>query len=30
MRFVKENPCLTVGIAFALGVVAGRCAAIEH
>ena len=28
-NFVKDHPCLSVGIAFALGVVAGRCAAIE-
>jgi len=29
-RFVKEHPCVSVGLAFALGILAGRCAAIEH
>ena len=28
-RFVKDYPCLSVGIAFALGIVAGRCVSIE-
>lgn len=29
-RFVQEYPCLSVGLAFGLGLIAGRCAAIEH
>jgi ElaB/YqjD/DUF883 family membrane-anchored ribosome-binding protein len=29
-RFVQEHPCLSVGLAFGLGLVAGHCAAIEH
>ena len=29
-RFVREHPCLSVGLAFGLGLIAGRCAAIEH
>lgn len=27
--FVQEHPCLSVGIAFGLGLLAGRCAAVE-
>ena len=27
--FVHEHPCLSVGIAFGLGLLAGRCLAIE-
>jgi len=28
-RFVREHPGLSVGLAFGLGLIAGRCAAIE-
>jgi ElaB/YqjD/DUF883 family membrane-anchored ribosome-binding protein len=29
-RLVQEYPCLSVGLAFGLGLLAGRCAAIDH
>jgi ElaB/YqjD/DUF883 family membrane-anchored ribosome-binding protein len=28
--FVRDHPCLSVGLAFGLGLVAGRCAAIDY
>ena len=28
-RFVQEHPCLSVGLAFGFGVLAGRCLAID-
>ncbi|MEK7949362.1 hypothetical protein [Luteolibacter soli] len=30
IRFVKEHPCLSVGLALAIGLIAGRCVAIDN